>query len=110
MELIFHPEAAEEAAAARVWYEERSTRAAESFAAELKRGFDLLQEAPVRWPADGTGIRTMRLRKFPYAIVYALGIEQVNVLAVAHLHRRPGYWRNRVGDGIGTVLSGDSAE
>lgn len=40
----------------------------------------------------------MRLRKFPYALVYALGMEQVHLLAVAHLRRRPGYWRNRVED------------
>lgn len=98
MELIFHPEAAEEAAAALLWYEERSLRAAESFAAELKRGFSLLREAPLRWPADSSGARTMRLRKFPYALVYALGMDRVHLLAVAHLHRRPGYWRNRAGD------------
>lgn len=38
------------------------------------------------------------MRKFPYALVYALGVEQVFVLAVAHLHRSPGYWRDRAGE------------
>lgn len=95
MELIFHPEAVEEAAAARAWYELRSPKAAAAFVAELERCFASLREAPLRWPADTSGCRRLNLRRFPFALFYTLAIEQVQVLAVAHLHRRPGYWHVR---------------
>ena len=95
VELSFHPEAVEEAAAAREWYAERSPRAADAFVAELERGFAVLQEAPHRWPEDVTGTRRLLLRRFPFALIYALRVDRVLVLAVAHLHRRPGYWRDR---------------
>jgi hypothetical protein len=35
------------------------------------------------------------LRRFPFGLVYRLGVEEVQVVAVAHLHRRPGYWKSR---------------
>jgi hypothetical protein len=39
----------------------------------------------------------MVLRRFPFVIVFretAFGLE---IIAVAHGHRRPGYWRDRLG-------------
>jgi len=35
------------------------------------------------------------MRRFPYSIVYRVETEKVFVLAVAHLRRRPLYWRDR---------------
>lgn len=39
--------------------------------------------------------RRVLLRRFPYQIVYRLKPDDVVVVAVAHLKRRPGYWKNR---------------
>lgn len=38
----------------------------------------------------------MVLHKFPYVIVFRETATTVEVVAVAHEHRRPGYWRNRL--------------
>lgn len=95
MELTFHPEAVEEAAAARRWYEERSPLAARAFVAELDRGFASIVESPHAWPEHRSGMRRLLLRRFPFAIVYLVGADRLVVLAVAHLHRRPGYWHQR---------------
>jgi len=32
---------------------------------------------------------------FPYDVVYIVHDDVVSILAVAHHHRRPGYWRDR---------------
>jgi plasmid stabilization system protein ParE len=42
------------------------------------------------------GIRRKLLAKFPYALIYEEIGEEILVLAVAHLHRRPGYWLDRL--------------
>ena len=39
--------------------------------------------------------RRYLMARFPYGVVYRIEGETVLVFAVAHLRRRPGYWRNR---------------
>ncbi len=95
MKVAFHPEAVDEAAAARAWYAERSHQAALMFDAELERAVATLREAPFRWPPGLHGTRQLRFRRFPFGLVYRVGADEVEVIAVAHLHRRPGYWKNR---------------
>ena len=95
MEILFHPDAVEEAAAARLWYEELSPKAVSAFEAELDRSVASLRESPLRWPPDAQGVRRQLMKRFPFALVYRLKLDEVQVVAVAHLHRRPGYWRER---------------
>lgn len=95
MEVVFHADATAEATVAREWYEERSPEAARAFLSELDRAVASLAEAPLRWPVGLHGARRILLRRFPFGLVYRLGLDQVQVIAVAHLHRRPGYWKER---------------
>jgi plasmid stabilization system protein ParE len=91
----FHPGAIRDARIARFWYEDRSPQAARAFAAELKRGVDLIREAPERWPVSLRRTRRYVLHRFPYSIVYRLLDDGVWILAVAHSSRRPAYWKSR---------------
>ncbi len=95
MQVRFDPEALAELTGAMDWYSARSELAARTFAIELERAVLRLSEAPMRWPTYRHGTRKIRLRRFPYAIVYRVDADEIQVVAVAHLHRRPGYWRNR---------------
>jgi toxin ParE2 len=95
MEVFFHPDAVAEAAAARLWYAGHSPKAGAAFDAELDRTLVRLREAPLRWPPFGSATRKVRLRRFPFAVIYRVGLDQIQVLAVAHLHRRPGFWETR---------------
>jgi len=36
------------------------------------------------------------VRRFPDAVIYRLEADVLYILAVAHLSRKPGYWRNRL--------------
>jgi plasmid stabilization system protein ParE len=85
-----------EARAARVWYSERSSLAEAGFAAELERTLDEIATTPERFAPYLCGTRRGRLRRFPYLIVFRLNHGVVQVIAVAHAHRRPGYWRRRL--------------
>jgi plasmid stabilization system protein ParE len=92
----FHPEAIAEAAAARRWYAERSSAAAEGFQAELDHAVLSVAEAPSRWVRHIAGTRRFVLHRFPFSVVYFELQAGVLVLAVAHAKRRPGYWRVRM--------------
>ena len=39
--------------------------------------------------------RRMLVPRFPYQVVYHLRPTEIVLVAVAHLKRRPGYWKNR---------------
>ena len=90
-----HPEAVTEAQAAFRWYRDRSETAAEAFLAELDRAIDLILEAPMRWPAYLHRTRRFLLRRFPFIVVYRQVGETIQVVAVAHGRRKPGYWKGR---------------
>jgi hypothetical protein len=41
-------------------------------------------------------IRSAKVKRFPYRVVYVVVGEDVDVIAVAHAKRRPAYWRRRL--------------
>jgi len=92
----FHEAAALEYQAAYDWYFERSEDAASRFAAEVEIAVGMIGEAPQRWPASTYGTRRVLLRRFPFAVIYREQPSAIQVLAVAHAHRRPWYWKERV--------------
>lgn len=91
----FHPEAISEAIAARQWYEARSENAAKAFLAELDAGVGSIQTSPELYPAYLHGTRRYLMRRFPYLIIYRVVATAIQIIAVAHGRRRPGYWRSR---------------
>ena len=92
-----HPEAVAEAQIAREWYEARSPAAGRSFMAELDRAIEQIAEAPRRWTEYRFGTRRYLMRRFPFVVIYRVSGSAIEVLAVAHGRRRPGYWRERMG-------------
>lgn len=95
MQVQFDPEALSDLAGAMDWYTARSASAADSFAQEIERAVVRLQESPLRWPPYLHGTRKALLRRFPFALIYRTRSNEIQIVAVAHLHRRPGYWRHR---------------
>jgi len=96
-----HPAAVEEALAAAGWYEDRQTGLGQDLLAEFDRACAVLAETPSAWPiwpgiARRLGIRRFLLSRFPYGIAFEATDDEVVVYAIAHLARRPGYWRGRI--------------
>jgi hypothetical protein len=42
------------------------------------------------------GVRRVRTKRFPYAVVFIELAERIRVIAVMHERRRPGYWKDRL--------------
>ena len=93
----FHPDAEREYLTSLDWYRERSLTAALNFEEEFHRVIAKIQEAPDRWPRYFKVCKRYVLHQFPFSIVYRVLPSQIIVLAVAHGHRRPGYWKERLG-------------
>jgi plasmid stabilization system protein ParE len=91
-----HPQALAELKSALTWYLDRSETAAVKFVAELDRAIDLITESPKRWPAGEYSTRRFVLPRFPFAVIYREKETGLEVLAIAHGHRRPSYWKERL--------------
>ena len=94
-EVVLLPAAEAEVREAFLWYFERSPLAADAFRTEVFDGVDSLATSAAMWAEDEDGFRGLAMRRFPYTVWYEIDKLTVNVLAVAHQRRRPGYWRVR---------------
>jgi len=90
-----HPEAIAEARAAREWYQARNAEVAKAFMAELDSAIEVIGEAPRQWPPYLARTRRYLLRRFPFFVVFREANNRVEILAVVHARRRPGYWLGR---------------
>lgn len=91
----FHPAARIELREARLWYEERSPLSAVAFLQEFDAAVSCIAEAPTRYALSEYGTRRVALQRFPYNVVYRVGVAEIIIVAVAHQKRRPGYWSHR---------------
>ena len=61
----------------------------------LDRGIEAVSLAPERWPLFVHGTRRYLFHRFPFQLVYRVVNDSVQVVALAHGRRRPGYWKLR---------------
>ena len=92
MSLRVLPQARDELDEAFRWYESQAEGLGHRFIGEVQAAFQLIQRFPQAWHPMSEHSRRCRLKRFPYGVIYAVEGGDVIVLAVAHLHRRPGYW------------------
>ena len=95
-EIRFHPKASDEAFQSARFYEQKRAGLGMEFFSELDRTASHIQTNPFRPPADKDQVRSWRLQRFPFRVYYVADPEIIRVLAVAHLRREPGYWRQRL--------------
>jgi plasmid stabilization system protein ParE len=91
-----HPEAEAETDGAFEWYWVRSESAAWGFDAELRVSFRALQQTPRIYASYLQGTRRIMLKRYPFFIVFRELPRKIQIIAVAHAKRRPGYWKGRI--------------
>ena len=100
--LVFDSEAEAELRSAIEKYEQERVGLGDEFWAEVQQVLRLIGEHPdlggtiSRVRIQGTA-RRLLVRRFPYFVIYRERPDHLQVVAVAHQSRRPGYWRSRVG-------------
>ena len=94
-EIVVHESAHEELNAAAVFYESREPNLGEEFLQELSQSFQKIKSRPFSYGIYFDDYRRCLMSRFPFQVVYDIQGTVIAVLAVAHLRRRPGYWRDR---------------
>lgn len=79
------------------WYENEQPGLGPEFLDELRGTYGRIAEGPLKYVALRSGIRRALLRRFPYAVYFAVEETVVVVLAVLHAHRDPAEWQRRQG-------------
>jgi plasmid stabilization system protein ParE len=97
IKLRIAPEAEEELAAAAEWYEAQRSGLGVELVAAVDATLEDIVAAPLACPTwrSDRPYRKKMVRRFPYVIFFDLRADVLFVIAVAHTHRRPGYWADR---------------
>lgn len=95
MILFFHQDAEREFDEAIGYYEESEPGLGEDFAREVVATLETIVAFPNAWPVLAGDVRRCLTNRFPYGVLYSVEPTRILVLAVMHLHRRPGYWKHR---------------
>lgn len=98
MKYDFHPEARNEYREAAAFYEKSRSGLGATFTLEVEATIDRIVQSPASWPLVDQDVRRCLSRVFPYGILYTIEVDKVLIVAVMHLHRRPGYWRERLSE------------
>jgi plasmid stabilization system protein ParE len=78
------------------WYATQAVGLGNAFLVEVLSAADRIVRFPEAWHPLGEGVRRCRLSGFPYALIYTVDNGAILIVAVAHLHRKPDYWRDRL--------------
>jgi len=67
----------------------------DEFLEEVNHAIKGIALFPEAWHPLSPRTRRCRLRRFTYGLIYQIRQDELLIIAVAHLHRKPGYWKNR---------------
>ena len=93
--VVFHPEAEAELVAAAEFYDTNSPGLGLDFIAEVQRATRALATYPRVGRRFSKRLHRALVRRFPYGLLYRIESDEVLVVAVAHVRRRPRYWLGR---------------
>lgn len=97
MSLRWTPVANSELAEAVQWYESQVPGLGDKLLAEVLAATSLIEQFPSAWHRLSKRTRSHRLNRFPYSVIYTQrDSHEILILAFAHQHRRPTYWRDRL--------------
>jgi toxin ParE1/3/4 len=96
MNYHFEVHARQELRDAIAYYDSINSRLGDEFREEVARLISLLLKFPNAWPELSLSTRRCRTKRFPYALIYRIKEEVIEIVAVMHLSREPNYWVDRL--------------
>ena len=91
----FHPDATNEADVAAIFYKTKQPGLEKRFLEALEDAILRVKRNPMIYRNIEGNIRKCRLLHFPYGLIYRVVRDRIEIIAVMHLRKKPGYWRNR---------------
>jgi len=68
----------------------------DAFLTEVLNTLDRIGKYPEAWQPSSKRTRRCQTRRFPYGIMYQIRKDEILVVAIANLHRKPDYWKDRI--------------
>ncbi len=96
MKIYFLRPAQSEVDDAYKWYEAQSKGLGKRFLDDLNDTIKRISAFPLAFTEIESGIRRCLLTRFPYGVYYGVDAQMIIIIAVAHLHRKPKYWIDRI--------------
>ena len=96
MTLEFLSKASSELFEAADYYETKEFELGLRFRDEVSRICARILEDPLLWRERPGGYRRVDCPVFPYYVAYFIRGKKILVAAVAHGHRKPEYWKDRI--------------
>lgn len=95
MTLVIDEEAKQELREAARFYEDCRAGLGQKFLNAIEGAYVEIQERPEFWRRFRGRFRRCLLRRFPYAVIYAIEPDCIYVAAIMHAKRSPDYWIHR---------------
>jgi plasmid stabilization system protein ParE len=95
--LISEPLADLDVEAAFEWYENERPGLGLEFLDELRAAYSRIADGPLKYQHLRSGVRRALLKRFPYAVYFAIEGDIAVVVAVLHASRDPAEWQRRRG-------------
>jgi len=68
----------------------------DAFLTEVLNALDRIGEFPEAWQRCSKRTRRCLTRRFPYGVIYQIRGQEILIVAIANLHRKPDYWKDRI--------------
>lgn len=90
---FWHPEALAEFERAIEWHVSQETGRSSDLVAAVAKSLDQVRQFPESGRSVGADVRAKEVAHFPYTVIYRCDSTEIEVLAFAHQHRSPWYWK-----------------
>ena len=92
----FHTQADDEFDHAVRYYENCQHGLGLEFAEEVYATVARILEYPEAWSPMSKNTRRCLANIFPFGVIFQIKSDMLRIVAVANLHRHPGYWKGRI--------------
>ncbi len=97
MKVKIHELANKEFSEAAEWYEFQSKELGKQFIKSVIEQIKKIRRNPDWYLIEEDDIHKVYVPRFPYKILYTIeNNHQIVIWAIAHMHRKPWYWQNRI--------------
>ena len=96
MKVIFTELAKAELFDTAAYYELEYKGLGKQFKEEIKAAISRIIRFPTAWSIERSEVRKCILHKFPYKILYSIEKDHILIIAIAHQHRKPYYWVDKI--------------
>ncbi len=94
--LIITPEAEEDVAEAKAWYNRKRAGLGDEFVLSVEAALDHIRRVPGGATEIAPGVLRVVVRRIPYGVFYQVDQDQIAVVAVYSRKRDPRGWQGRV--------------